>query len=179
MKTYLILFFIFCTYNVIAQKNPRVSYTATYSKPRLLIFKDEAKEVKDSLLSIMNLIIKSNDSTTISAILSFEYGNTTYSFWKIFNYKSNIFNTIKLIDKDGNFEVSKNIDFQEQEIIFAFNKTKLDVFRNLLYVNGEYDNILFKDLFNNTRGHFGLLNISKLANELKGNADKYKVLTNE
>ena len=167
---------ILCSFSVKSQNNYRVSYTANVTNPRLLVFEQDSKKLEDSLKKvILPLISQMNyDSLSIKSILSFDNQNRKISFWKFKNRLNNSVFTLKLIQVGKSFEIFNDNDIQT--VYQAFGTTKIEVFRELLFANGEFRNSIFKELLNTTRGNLGLLNISKLADVIQTQFDKYKEL---
>lgn len=169
-----LLFLIFFYINLYAQKVPKASFTGNLNNARLFISDDNNSEEQDSLILILKtqLIV---DSLTLNAILSFTDTEKKYEIWKYSRITNNgITNETKM------FEVSNNslepINDYFQDISLPFSVLKVEVFNQLLFWNGEYEGQSFKSLHAKTRGVFDLLNISKLASELKNQREQYSEL---
>jgi hypothetical protein len=170
MKKYTILIVVQLIINTgYSQNFPPVSYTSNLVNPKLLV-KDDISKVEHDSLGI--LFMKENfikDSTKIIAILSFIENGHTFSIWKIIQKGKNE----NLLFLNKNNVISKAKGDSYLEIINVFSKIKIEVFRELLFANGEFKSKGFKDLHDKSRGNFGLMNISKLNSEIIKNNELY------
>jgi hypothetical protein len=104
--------------------------------------------------------------------LSFTDSEKKYEIWKyskVTNDGIAIETTMYEVSKNNREPTNENF----QDVFLGFSALKTAVFNELLLWNGEYESQSFKSLHAKTRGVFDLLNITKLANEIKKNKILY------